>query len=485
LLVNKKNSQFWLLILIMVISTLMHLDILQVDIISIHSWRITQTQSTIINFYEEDFNILNPRKNDRGSGDGIFRMEFPLMQWLYAGVYKIFGNHILLSRILSMITGFASVLGIFFLIFYITHRKIPALIGMWAFNFSPSFYFYTVSPLPDNFALATGIWGMAFFFKYLQKNKIGPLIWSGFFLGLSTLSKLPFVLYFSVPLAYFLVTWKQNGLNRMYIKNALLLFAFLIPPALWYAWVMPHWNTGGVIHGMLAPGITFIYFLDLLHHHLISALPELLLNYGSLPFFVASFYFIYRNKTYRKSRFYLFATWGLVLLAFFIFEINMIGKAHDYYLFPFLPLLFLLVGYGAEKLIRTNINYLKTTTILLLVLLPLFAALRMQTRWNKESPGFNVDLLKYKTELRNAIPKNELCVVGNDDSHFIFFYYVDKKGWCFHKDELTGEKLKEMIEEGARYLYSDSRAVDQQPGIQKYLDQLILEKGSIKVYSLK
>jgi hypothetical protein len=53
----------------------------------------------------------------------------------------------------------------------------------------------------------------------------------------------------------------------------------------------------------------------------------------------------------------------------------------------------------------------------------------MQVGWDKDSPGFNKDLLTYWDELREAVPKNTLCVAGNDISSFIFFYYIDKKGW--------------------------------------------------------
>ena len=58
-------------------------------------------------------NILNPRRNDRGDGDGIFRMEFPLMQWLVAATYKIFGNHLIISRIFMFVIGIFSVLGMY------------------------------------------------------------------------------------------------------------------------------------------------------------------------------------------------------------------------------------------------------------------------------------------------------------------------------------------------------------------------------------
>jgi len=158
---------------------------------------------------------------------------------------------------------------------------------------------------------------------------------------------------------------------------------------------------------------------------------------------------------------------------------------HDYYLFPFLPLLFMLVAYGAFNLLRQQYKVIRYLVIVLLLILPLTAWLRMQVQWNEDSPGFNKDLLSYKEDLRGAVPKNALCVVGNDESHHIFFYYVDKKGWGFNNDELSGSNLKQMIEDGASYLYSDSRAVDENADIKACLDQLVMEKGTVRVYSLK
>ena len=109
----------------------------------------------------------------------------------------------------------------------------------------------------------------------------------------------------------------------------------------------------------------------------------------------------------------------------------------------------------------------------------------MKSRWNTESPGFNKDLLIYKSELRNAVAKDALVIAGNDDSHFIFLYYIDKKGWGFHNDEINPEKLKVLIEQGAEYLYTDAEKVIKDTAMSPYLNKLVLEKGSIKVYSLK
>ena len=470
---------------IVIISFIMHYKHFSKDIISIHSWRQTQTQSTINNFYEEDMNILNPRRNDRGSGDGIFRMEFPLMQWIVAGSYHLFGNSILVTRLFMFGIGILSVLGIYTLLLSLFRKEILALMGAWAFNFSPSFFYYTINPLPDNLALCCAIWGLVLFFKWTESNRPTQLFLCGVLLSIGALCKLPFILYFIVPAVYFL---RNIMRTQQYKKNAfqgVLVFTPLIFPLLWYVTVIPEWKGNGIVSGMFDNSMNFSTLLDYLIHNLISTLPELLLNYGSVLFFIAGFYFLFKKKAFRSSHFLLIVALSFSALAYFIFEINMIAKIHDYYLFPFYPLLFILVGYGAFYIYSIEKKNFKIITMCLLCALPITCYIRMYERWVPESPGFNKDLLKYKSELREITPNDALVIIGNDVSRYISFYYIDKKGWGFDNDNLTPEKLTSMIDNGASYLYSDSRKIDTNKYITPFLDKLILEKGSIKVFLLK
>jgi 4-amino-4-deoxy-L-arabinose transferase-like glycosyltransferase len=451
----------------------------------IHVWRQAQTQTTINNFYEEDMNILNPRRNDRGNSDGIFRMEFPLMQWLVAGTYKIFGNHLIISRIFMFIIGLGSVLGMYCMLQALFKNNTLALMGAWAFNFSPSFYYYTINPLPDNFALCCSIWGIAVFFHWTGNNKNHLLLLSGLLLSIGALCKLPFILYFLVPLAFFILVSAKNKFNKNLIINILSIVIFTIPPIVWYILVIPYWRGNGIVSGIMDNQVPSIVVLDYLQHNLVSTLPELFLNYGSVLFFISGFYFLFKRKAFRNPLFPVLVVWSLGILCYFLFEINMIAKIHDYYLFPFYPLLFMLVSYGAYNFLRIENKIFKFLTLLIMLILPFTAHLRMQTRWNPDSPGFNKDLLIYKQELRNAVPQNALCVAGSDVSHFVFFYYIDKKGWGFDSGKLDGSDLKKMIDEGAEFLYSDSRTVDTSQQIRQFLNQLVIEKGSVRVYRLQ
>ncbi len=477
-------NKYLLLGILVLISFFMHWPHFQKDLVSLHVWRQVETQTTILNFYEEDFNILNPRRNNRGDGDGIFRMEFPLMQWLVAGIYRIFGNHLIITRLFMFLTGLFTVAGIYELVFRIFNRKLPALIAAWTFNFSPGFYYYTINPMPDNFALCCSVWGLALFFLWVRKGNIYSLTAGGVLLSLGALSKLPFIMYFAVPWMYFilLIRRKESAAIR-----PVHLFAVLLPvilPIAWYAAVIPRWTGNLVVRGILGSDVPLLTVLDYLQHNLISTLPEILLGYGSLLFFLAGFYFLFRSKAYRKEWFSVFFVWGLAALVYFLFELTAIGKVHDYYLFPFFPLLYIPVGYGAEKLITANRVWLKYLSMALILAAPFVCYARMQGRWDTGSPGFNVNLLTFKQELREVVPHDTLCVAGNDESYRIFLYYIDKKGWTFTGDNLEADQLKEMIDRGARYLYSDSRAIDEDPKISPFLDQLVLEKGTIRVYSL-
>jgi hypothetical protein len=463
----------------------MHYKHFTKDLMGIHVWRQTQTQSTIINFYEEDMNILNPTRNERGDSDGIFRMEFPLMQWLVAGLYKIFGNHLFITRIFMFVIGIFSVAGMYKMLQAIFQNSTLALIGAWAFNFSPSFYYYTINPLPDNFALCCSIWGIVLFLQWHRNNKSYLLILSGLLLSIGALCKLPFILYFLVPLTYFLIRILRDKLSKELAFTILNEFIFIILPISWYVYVIPQWGGNGIVSGVLDNKISFVTVLDYMQHNLISTLPELLLNYGSVIFFIAGFYFLFRNKAFGNPMFPVFLAWSVGILAYFFFEINMIAKIHDYYLFPFFPLLFILVSYGAFYMLQTKQKYVRYFVVILLLILPLTAYLRMHNRWNPDSPGLNKDLLTHKEELRNAVPKHALCIVGNDETHFVFLYYIDKKGWGFTNDSLNAQSLQKMIKNGAEYLYSDSRNIDTNLQIKKAFDRLILEKGSIKIYKLK
>jgi hypothetical protein len=477
---SPRTLRILLFAVIPLISLLMHLRVFTLDLAGIHVWRQSQTQTNVVNFAKEDFNILNPRVNNRGDGDGIFRMEFPVMQWSFAAAHKVLGDHIFISRFLTFIIGLFSVWGIFYLVSSITGNKLAALAGAWCFNFSPVFYYYTVNPLPDNLALACSIWGLVFFFRWIRNRHSREIVGSALMFSMATLAKLPFIVL-AAPVAFYVLRNIFNK-DRQAWKAAAICAVFFAAPALWYWKVIPAWYGNGVVQG-IAAGVPWSEAMDILSHNLISTLPESLVNYGAMLFFVTGLFLFFRRKLYKNEYApYLLAACAGVL-AYFFYELNMISTVHDYYLFPFLPSIFIIVAYGAVIWLKAKEKHARIIGLVLLLILPVTAWLRMDHRWNPESPGFTKEYLAYRDELRSAAPANALCVV-TDETPYVHLYYLDRKGWAFRADSLKVDQMEDAVSRGAKYFYCDKRAVDENPAFAHLLDTMIMQRGEVKVWKL-
>ncbi len=461
----------------------LHFKSFSLELVGIHAWRQTQTQTHILNFAYEDANILNPRINNRGDESGIQRMEFPIMQWLFSWPYRWFGNQIELSRAMSFLLYLLSLIGFYALLRMVSQAAWLAVFGAWALSFSPALYYYAVSPLPDNFALCAGIWGLAFSALFFKKPKRLHVLLAFGFLALSALAKLPFIIWMAFPFTLLLLQfWKKKKSRSQMGLDMFLALAGLTLPLIWYSWVIPQWPGGGIMKGITENELDSQTTLNLLVGNVVSVFPELMLNYAALPLFVIGVFFSFRFPS--RALLYSLGITLFGLVCFFLFEINVIGTAHDYYLFPFLPFLFLGVCYGAKKMMESR--YLKHVVLACFLAMPVLAVIRIQHRWDEgQAPGFNKDLVTHHEALIQASPKNELVIAGNDLSGHIFLYYIQKKGWAFTRDELTETELADRIQKGARYLYTDSPRIQNDVRLAQHFQTKVLDAGSIAVYLLK
>lgn len=480
-----RKGKFFLLIAIPLLSLVMHWRVFDLELMSQHVWRQTQTQSNVLNFAEGDMNILNPKRNRHEGGNGIYRREFPLMQWVFAWFYRALGDHIFISRFLSWLIGLSAVGGMYFLGKWAFRNELAGLIAAWTFNFSPEFFYYTVNPLADNLALAAAIWGMAFFFRAREQETLRAWLVSGIFLSLATLVKLPFVMFFGLPGVKLLLNlWRKNK-PIFQLKSGAVMALMLVPPLAWYAWVIPQWPKEGLVEGVFSEKSGLGNILGIVFSHFSSTLPELLLNYATVPLFLGGWVLFFREKKWNSAKFLPVAAAGLGIIAYFLYEIEMISTVHDYYLFPFMPLLFLLVAFGGMKMLTSDRKLWKYLAITALVVAPLTCGLRMAARWNPENPGYNADLLRYEKELRAAVPDDALVIAGNDKSQFIVLYMIHKKGWNFDLEYLSEGKLKRAIAGGAEYMYSDSRKIESDERINRHFEKMVFEGGSVRVFKLK
>lgn len=143
-----RQRKIILFLFIPLLSLSMHWHVFKTDLVGYHVWRQTQTQNTIESFYKEDFNILKPKISNRGNGPGIFRMEFPIMQWTFACFYKVFGDHLIITRILSFITGLFKCMGNLLVAFYHIQSVPPRIIRSLVLQFFACLLLLHAKPNP-------------------------------------------------------------------------------------------------------------------------------------------------------------------------------------------------------------------------------------------------------------------------------------------------------------------------------------------------
>lgn len=472
--------------LLPLVSLAMHWHVFPMKIAGIHAWRQAETASNVQNFYQEDFNPLRPKVNHLDwPENGLKRMEFPVMQWAAAWLYQVFGEDIRLLRGLVFLLGLLSILGMYRLGAHLFKDEFLGLVAAWTMTFSPVFFYYSINPLPDNLALMAGIWGLVFFVRWHREGLTSDNITSAAFLMLAALAKLPFILFFGVPLGYAFVEFVRSRGKSLWRDKWVVIPAIigLVPVFGWYLKVIPKWQGNGVVGGILnTEEGQFGQILQIFWQNLISTLPELLLNYGATALFLAGVVFMFRNKLRSKSLWPAFALMAAGLAAYYLFEINMISTVHDYYLLPFLPGLFLIVAYGAQQLWKMQKTWARTLVVLCLIVVPVTAALRTFPRWEKK--GMVLDLLEYREELRNAVPASAVCLVGHDKSPHIYLYHLNKKGWNLDESNILPEQIDKYMDAGAEYLYSSSRVLEHHPLIQPLLKEKIRHIGVFQVWRI-
>ena len=483
----KDKIYFLVLIFSMLLSFVMHYKTLDVDIRGIHTWRQSQTMWNVRNFYRHDANILNPRVSHfNGGNDNIYRYEFPVMQWSIAMLEKVFGEKISVVRVSIFIIGLLSIFFFYLLLQVIGLSKFASLGGAILFQFSPVFYYYTINPIPDNFALMGGIAYLYFIFLYIKTEKHADLILASAALLLATFAKLPFLMFSIVSIVYFLkILVRTKKISKQLFSFVLIQFIFLLPAFIWYAWVMPGWTGNPILTGIFENSLSSQKIIEIAQYHINTMFPYILLNPASWIFFLLGIIFLKKWQDYENFGIYIIA---LIFITFFYFimEFNAIGTVHDYYMMPFLPWLYIIVAIGLNHLLSFESLISKLVVIVFIIASPYFAYSLNKDSWSIEKTYFNPDVIKYKKELKNAVPQDEQCIILNDNSYYVFSYQIDKMGHIFNNDHLPIGWIDDIINRfHIHYMYSDSRKIDTSAAFRPYIDSLILQTGSVKVFKLK
>ncbi|MES2689791.1 MAG: glycosyltransferase family 39 protein [Bacteroidota bacterium] len=492
------NTGKYPLLLALLLNVCLHLPFFNRPPESMHVWRQCNTLAVARNFYQEDMNIFQPRVDNRFETNGVTGMNFPLYEYSVAALYKVFGEQFWVHRVFSLLVLSLGAIGLFYVVTALAGPLVMANLSAIALLFFPDLFYFGISALPDIMALSCMIWGLYFFIRWhteaRETNRSADqwLLLSAFFFMLCGLIKLYFLLIGGF-IAGLVIPQFRFYFNARYIIR-LIIFGFIsvVIPMLWYKYSIDLIKrTGLADFGLEVRYETNISnAISILTQNIISDLPELILNYVNAVFVAIAAFYIYRTKAWKHQYFnaFLFFVAGAVL--YHLAELKQM-KYHSYYMMPYYPVLAIIAGYGAYKVYLFKPNVL----LFFLLLSPVVCSTRIIfSRWANPNKLVPAELYHEdsRTRLQQAVNDKERCIISGDVSNCIFFYFLDKKGFCYAgKDQLLqqvhgGEtQIANNISRGATTLYIKSDTDPAQSALAPYLKTLLLKEGSFYVYRLK
>ena len=166
--------------------------------VGVHQWRNSISAAFAKNYYYNSFDYktrTNALLADNRSSD-VTIVEFPIVYYFVSILYRIFGPHEFLYRIVNILIGFLGLFCLFKAALLLFKDKWYALaVSVFVFT-SPIFVFYTNNFIPDATCLSIEFIGMYFFFKYYYHRNVKHWYLSLFFMLIGGLIKTPSLIFF-------------------------------------------------------------------------------------------------------------------------------------------------------------------------------------------------------------------------------------------------------------------------------------------------
>jgi 4-amino-4-deoxy-L-arabinose transferase-like glycosyltransferase len=202
-------------------------------------WHEFDYSSIARNFLHEGNNIFYPRIDWRGDGPGFTEMEFPIVPWIMAQLYQIFGVHEVVGRLLSLVFMLLSLL-VFSRLALKVLPECGALVAALFFVVSHEVTEVATTIQPEALLLLFYLMAVYFFVSWYEKPDFSLYSLAVISFSCAMLVKSP-----AAHLAIFFLLWAlyKDG-RKAFRRPALWLFAPLpfVPVLWWYAHASGLWH---------------------------------------------------------------------------------------------------------------------------------------------------------------------------------------------------------------------------------------------------
>jgi len=526
--INFRNNKIFILFIILSAIIYNFPTIITYGPRSIHQWRQADCLSITSNYYEEGMRFFYPSVNWIGAkGDGKTVSEFPIIYYFVAFLWKLFGKHEFIFRIINLSIVY---IGLFYF-FKLLNKLFDSnywSIAITTFLFtSPILVFYANNFLVNAPAFALVLPGWYFFYLFYKDDKLKYLCFSMcFFLFAGLLKISTMISFFTISILFiteFIGIFKLKGELNVFKNPKKQVFPFLFVLIFilsWYLFAM-YYNSRH-ISGIFLQGILPIWQVD--RNRIIFLMTTLYTNL--IPQFLNTFLFhliillfLLVLLCYKKINKILLiitictflSTIAYLILFFQVFDV------HDYYqidllIFPLSVLItflhflkknsFEIYNSKVTKYIFSFIlfccvyycavnNRIKYDSKDKLVKYSFIFDLQQKDFWNWFHWDYNQTLKSYESVtpyLRSiGLKRDDKVISIPDQSINITLYFMDQKGFTdFGYSELEGAaRMKKFVEMGAKYLIINDKTLLDKDYMKPYLKTKIGEYKNILIYDLR
>ena len=437
-------------------------------------WRPADMAGIALNYFRNGFHLFYPQVSWGGNGPGYVETEFPIIPFLTAVLYRIFGVHEWVALILPMLSG----LGLVAVVYFFARRMFGNLGGLVAGLFtavSPTLCELTTSLWPDPPMVFCGALGIYALTRWVEEDTWGYFLLGALSASLAILLKLT-ALYIGIPILYICImkyrtaVWKSA---MVWLLGALI----LLPVVAWY-WhshmlYLEYHNTFGILSGGYSKFATAGILLDPVFYG--RAVMRILIYHLTAFAFVLFVYGMIAPGG--APRRHVLHVWVGSVALYMLVAARGVVVGHYQYLLPIVPPALILAGGGTAALIRKIEQLARGSSVspwaysLLATLCTagvVVGTVLFLDRDKYSTPGWENDRNTGLAVGRVTAPGSLIVVVDTQMDDLTpersmtppqVFYFGDRHGWYESLAWLNEGLVEQLRNSGARYLAVTANAI--------------------------
>lgn len=496
---------------------------------SIHQWRQTDCLSIAKNYYEEGMHFFSPKIHYQGPVGGKAVSEFPILNYTAACLWKIFGEHEFIYRLLEYFIFLTGIFTLYNTMLRFYRSEWLAFFTAGFFLTSPLLTYYSLNFIADVPALSIGIICYCLFFRFYRSKQLKFFYLSLLFGTLAVLMKASALIGISVLLFFTLIDIfrlnKYFGAERLFEKRVAPLVTLILAVLCvfgWYKFALAY-NDNNNNNIFLLTVLPFwemeeeqmIYNLKILFNNLFPVFlnkPMFFLFMGLVIYVIAKF-----RKLDSLLKFsFIFSGLFFIFYLLFFFQVF---SVHDYYLnnlmiFPVITFLCFAHIISQTDFLETNKSFVRLFVICVLLFNAMHSAAIYRLRTVDDDklthwfPFISEDegkLAKYlfwiygndikKLEeltpaLRShGVTREDFVLSIPDQSFDISLYFMDQKGYTISRDHLMNDTTvaDRFLKKNIKYLVISDTTLKQQIAFKRiagHFESLFTENG-VEVFKIK